>query len=84
MKYFKDEISKDDKTASSLLSLNILYGEMMDSLFSDIEIDPRDFIVKSKKLQTKFLSIRQANKPISKMVNAKFTNRKITNDDSKR
>lgn len=82
MKYFKDEISEEDKIAVKLLSLNILYGEMMESMFSDIDIDPRDYIVKSKKLQTKFLSIGQSNKPISKMVNKKFTNRKVNNEQS--
>lgn len=80
----RDEILEKDKKAVKLLSLNILYGEMMASLFSDIEIDPRDYIVKSEKLHTKFLTIQQVHKPISKMINKKFTNKKISNENSKK
>lgn len=72
MNYFKDEILPDDNGAKKILSLNTLLSEVTPAAFSEDNIDPKDYVVYSERLQTRFLNIRLCQKPISKLISKKF------------
>lgn len=72
MKQFKDNLLPQDEEIVNILSLNILLSEMMPAAFSQDSVDPKEYIVFSSKLQTRFLNIRRNQKPITKMINKQF------------
>lgn len=72
MKQFKDCISTDDENAKNILSLNILLSEVTPAAFTEDNVDPKEYVVYSAKLQTRFLNIRISQKPVTKMINNKF------------
>jgi len=45
---------------------------MTPAAFTEDSVDPKEYVVYSSKLQTRFLNIRISQKPVSKMINNKF------------